>query len=128
MRSRRAERVVAERERRAPQGVCWGKWVGEDWSSGAGEAPVPQGGEGEWVLAGEWRNGVLKGMAGVNQKKGKLGMRGGIRLGASGGSISPDGSKATCPLLWEGSVCHGLAVMVFRVFLALAFLWIFAFF
>lgn len=50
--------------------------VGEDWSSGAAEAPVPQWGEGELVLAGEWRNGVLKGMAGVNQKKGKLGMRG----------------------------------------------------
>ena len=60
MRSRRAERVVAERERRGPQGVCWGKCVGEDWGLGAGEAPVPQRGEGEWdcfVRVCPWRAG-----------------------------------------------------------------------
>ena len=68
---------MAERERRAPQGVCWGICVGEDWSSGAGEAPVPRvGGRGVgFGRQGTWRNGVLKGMAGVNQKKGRLGMR-----------------------------------------------------
>ena len=70
-RSRRAASGVAERERRAPQGVCWGICVGEDCGSGAAEAPVPWlgvGGVGGWWRS--WRNmerGELEREAGVGE-------------------------------------------------------------